>query len=81
MDFSLLGHNAVQSAESQNTFQMSMSPPSSGSKNKPSVAYIPEDGIRHKLVQHILAVVKTNPSLVIFGFRPLNEQPSLLISA
>jgi hypothetical protein len=28
-----------------------------------------------------LAVVKTNPSLVIFGFRPLNEQPSLLISA
>jgi hypothetical protein len=35
-DFYLLGYNAVKSTESQPAFQTNMSPPSSGSKNKPS---------------------------------------------
>jgi hypothetical protein len=35
-EFYLLGYNAVQSVGSQATFQRIMSPPSSGSKNKPS---------------------------------------------
>jgi hypothetical protein len=35
-NFCLLGYNAMQSVESQQTFRRNMSPPSSGSKNKPS---------------------------------------------
>jgi hypothetical protein len=35
-EFYLLGHNAVQSVESQVTFWTNMSPQSSGSENKPS---------------------------------------------
>jgi hypothetical protein len=35
-EFYLLVYNAVQSVESKPTFRMKMSPPSSGSKNKPS---------------------------------------------
>jgi hypothetical protein len=35
-DNTLLGYNAVQSVESQPTFRMNISPPTSGSKNKPS---------------------------------------------
>jgi hypothetical protein len=35
-EFYLLGYNTVQAAESQPTFRKNMSPPSPGSKNKPS---------------------------------------------
>jgi hypothetical protein len=35
-DFHLLGYNAMQSTESQLTFQRNMSPKFSGLKNKPS---------------------------------------------
>jgi hypothetical protein len=34
-EFYLLGHNAVQSVESEPTFRRNMLPPSAGSKNKP----------------------------------------------